>query len=134
MSKNNKEGIISNDLIAKTTALLILSEDFDSELRFSVKEDGFYGKISTSLKGHYSRTFAKKLENAFKNNYWKYKDLVDIYLKKNETIHKVESFFFDYLEWQEILKNDIGGKVSRKEFNISFHDKLAHKLQERGNF
>ena len=130
----NKEKNISNDSIAKETAILILSKDFDSDLRFSVGENGFYGKITKNLKGIYSKEFAKRLKQAFNKNNWKYRDLVDIYLKNNEKRQKIENFFFQYLEWQEILKNDMGGKASRKEFNISFHNKLALKLQERGIF
>ena len=119
-------------IIVRETANLLISNDFDGTLRFSTAKEGFYGLLSTKLKGIYSNNEANRLKKAFNRNSWKYKDLVNN-IMNNTNFEKTEIFLFTNFEWETIVANHSSKKKARSELLIGFHDILAQKLQERGN-
>jgi hypothetical protein len=126
---------IKKDLTVKATVQLMISTNVINIEKLSTGKDGFYGKLCSNLEGYYLRPEATRLKMAYVRDNWNYKALVDkLYLEEtNKNIEKkVESFHFSQLDWAKHCDKDLSKKVSRKEFVTSFHDHLAHKLQERG--
>ena len=123
------------DLTVTATVQLMISTNVVNINKLSTAKDGFYGKLCLNLEGYYLRSEATRLKMAYIRDNWNFKTLVDkLYLEEtNKKIEKkVESFNFSHLEWAKHYDKDLSKKVSRKEFVTSFHDQLAHKLQERG--
>ena len=122
---------LDKHFIAKETANLIISKEFDEVLRFSNIKKGFYGILSTKLLGSYTINVASRLNKAFQRNSWKYADMVNSFLIKN--ISQVTKIcHFSVSEWQSHIDKNISAKQSRKEFKINFHNALSFKLQEQG--
>ena len=130
--------IEEKNLIVKQTYDLIMSKNFNEDLRHSAAKDGFYGKLCEKLNKPYKYSEAMKYKKLYERNNWHYKELVEEFLKNNGDKDKfienrVEYLNFTNLEWDKFLHIPyLSKKTTQQSFLTPFHDHIANLLQEKG--